>query len=289
MRALVIAAALAAGCGSAVAQSATPEDLDRLKRMLDERLPAPQPRTRGLSKGERPLRSDDFYSIPRREQDGNPSANPGKRSSTEAPTWLGVGTAAAGEGDAPRPPSAAAAPRGSQRVQARRDSYVIDLKTDLNGQQLDDALATLSQKYNLEVTRANKLGEILVSAGQPTATRSLAPAPAAPSLRGALEPKIIKQLRNEPFVDAAYVHFLVSPKTLPRRTDTKVQAGSDTYSWNWRLGETNDGNWGLKMLRMPPVWTILNRVRKLEPDRPRTRMAFLDVGFGTHSHISHKE
>src|SRR5215510_11745810 len=251
MRAQVTAAALAAGCGSAVAQSATPEDLDRLKRMLDERLPAAQPRTRGLSKGERPLRSDDFYSIPRREQDGNPSANPGKRSSTDAPTWLGVGTAAAGEGDAPRPPSAAAAPRGSQRVQARRDSYVIVLKTDLNGQQLDDALATLSQKYNLEITRANKLGEIRVSPRQSSATRSLAPSPSSESLGAALEPKIIKDLRNEPFVDAAYVDFLVSPKSLPRRTDTKVQSGGNTYSWNWRTGETSDGNWGLKMMRMP--------------------------------------
>jgi len=287
MRALVIAAALAAGCGSAMAQSATPEDLDRLKRMLDERLPPQQPRTRGLSKGERPLRSDDFYSIPRREQDGNPSANPGKRSSTDAPTWLGVGTAQAGEGDGTRPPPAAAAPRGSQRVQARRDSYVIVLKTDLNGQQLDEALATLSQKYNLEVTRANKLGEIRVSPRQTPATRGVAPAPAAPSLGAALEPKIIKELRNEPFVDAAYVDFLVTPKSLPRRTDTKVQAGSDTYTWNWRLGEMNDGNWGLKMMRMPPVWTILNRVRKIEPDRTRTRMAFLDVGFGTHGHITY--
>src|SRR5262245_26035781 len=140
MRALVIAAALAAGCGSAVAQSATPEDLDRLKRMLDERLPAPQPRTRGLSKGERPLRSDDFYSIPRREQDGNPSANPGKRSSTDAPTWLGVGTAQDGEGDGTRPPTAAAAPRGYQREQDRRDTTVFVTQNALNGKQTTEAL-----------------------------------------------------------------------------------------------------------------------------------------------------
>jgi subtilisin family serine protease len=284
MRAFVIGAALAAWCGSALAQSSTPEDLDRLKRMLDERLPQ-APRTRGLSKGERPLRSDDFYSIRRREQDGNPSANPGKRSSGDG--LIGIGAAQAAEGDGPREPSAAAAPRGSQRVQARRDSYVIVLKTDLNGQQLDEALATLSQKYNLEVTRANKLGEIRVSP-RPAATRGLAPAAPAPeSLGAALEPKIIKELRNEPFVDAAYVDFLVTPKSLPRRADTKVQSGGNTYTWTWQVGEANDGNWGLKMLRMPPVWTILNRVRKIDPDRPRTRMAFLDVGFGTHGHISY--
>src|SRR5262245_15076147 len=286
MRALVMAAALA-WSGTALAQSSAPEDLDRLKRMLDERLP-PAPRTRGLSKGERPLRSDDFYSIRRREQDGqsNPGLNPGKRSALDAPAMFGIPAASAGESDGTREPAAAAAPRGSQRVQARRDSYVIVLKTDLNGQQLDEALATLSQKYNLEITRANKLGEIRVSP-RPAATRGLAPAPRSESLGAALEPKIIKELRNEPFVDAAYVDFLVTPKALPRRTDTKVQSGSDTYSWSWRTGETSDGNWGLKVMRMPPVWTILNRVRKIDPDRPRTRMAFLDVGFGTHGHISY--
>jgi subtilisin family serine protease len=286
MRALVMAAALAAWSGTALGQSSAPEDLDRLKRMLDERLPQ-APRTRGLSKGERPLRSDDFYSIRRREQDGqaNPSLNPGKRSALDAPGLFGVPAAAAAEGEGPREPSAAA-PRGSQRVQAKRDSYVIVLKTDLDGQQLDAALATLSQKYNLEITRANKLGEIRVSPRQ-AATRGLAPAPRTESLGAALEPQIIKELRNEPFVDAAYVDFLVSPKALPRRTDTKVLAGGNTYSWSWRTGETSDGNWGLKVMRMPPVWTILNRVRKIDPDRPRTRMAFLDVGFGTHGHINY--
>jgi subtilisin family serine protease len=287
MRALVMAAALAAWSGTALGQSSTPEDLDRLKRMLDERLPQ-APRTRGLSKGERPLRSDDFYSIRRREQDGqaNPSLNPGKRSALDAPGLFGVPAAAAAEGEGAREPSAAAAPRGSQRVQTKRDSYVIVLKTDLDGQQLDAALATLSQKYNLEITRANKLGEIRVSPRQ-AATRGLAPAPRTESLGAALEPQIIKELRNEPFVDAAYVDFLVSPKALPRRTDTKVLAGGNTYSWSWRTGETSDGNWGLKVMRMPPVWTILNRVRKIDPDRPRTRMAFLDVGFGTHGHINY--
>ena len=288
MRALVIAAALAAWCGSALAQSSTPEDLDRLKRMLDDRLPQ-APRTRGLSKGgERPLKSDDFYSIRRRDQDGSPSTNPGKRSFHEAPALIGIGAAQAAEGEAPSQPSAAAAPRGSQKVQARRDSYVIVLKTDLSGQQLDEALATLSQKYNLEITRANKLGEIRVSPRQ-AATRGLAPAPApvTQTLGAALEPQIIKQLRNEPFVDAAYVDFLVTPKSLPRRTDTQVQASGSTYTWNWRVGEGNDGNWGLKLLRMPPVWTILNRIRKIDPGRARTRMAFLDVGFGTHGHITY--
>ena len=287
MRWLMVATALLAWGGTALAQSPTPDDLDRLKRMLDERLPQ-APRTRGLTKSERPLRSDDFQSIRRRDQDGTatPDAKPGKGSQWQAPAMFGIAAAQAADEAGVRQPSPAP-PRGSQRVQASRDSYVIVLKTDLSGEQLDAALQTLSQKYNLEVTRANKLGEIRVSPRR-AATRGLAAAPApAQSLGAALEPPIIKELRNEPFVDAAYVDFLVTPKSLPRRSDTKVEAGGTTYTWNWGVGESNDGNWGLKMLRMPPVWTILNRVRKIDPDRPRTRMAFLDVGFGTHSHISY--
>src|SRR5262245_44890408 len=286
MRWLMVATALLAWGGTALAQSPTPDDLDRLKRMLDERLPQ-APRTRGLTKSERPLRSDDFQSIRRRDQDGTatPDAKPGKGSQWQAPARFGIAAAQAADEAGVRQPSPAP-PRGSQRVQARRDGYVIVLKTDLSGEQLDAALKTLSQKYNLEVTRANKLGEIRVSP-RAVATRGLAAPAASQSLGAALEPPIIKELRNEPFVDAAYVDFLVTPKSLPRRSDTKVQSGGATYSWNWGVGESNDGNWGLKMLRMPPVWTILNRVRKIDPDRPRTRMAFLDVGFGTHSHISY--
>jgi hypothetical protein len=119
MRALVMAAALAAWSGTALGQSSTPEDLDRLKRMLDERLPQ-APRTRGLSKGERPLRSDDFYSIRRREQDGqaNPSLNPGKRSALDAPGLFGVPAAAAAEGEGG---ARALGGGGAARLAARAD------------------------------------------------------------------------------------------------------------------------------------------------------------------------
>ena len=60
-----------------------------------------------------------------------------------------------------------------------------------------------------------------------------------------------------------------------------------TFSWQWLPGEAQDGNWGLKSIRMPPVWTILERARKIDPERPRTRMAFLDVGFGAHGHLTY--
>src|SRR5262249_46126886 len=125
MRWLMVATALLAWGGTALAQSPTPDDLDRLKRMLDERIPQ-APRTRGLGKGDRPLKSDDFQSIRRRDRDGSgtPGADPGKRSQWQAPALIGIAAAEAGDeaGGAALPP--AAAPRGSQRVQARRDSYV---------------------------------------------------------------------------------------------------------------------------------------------------------------------
>jgi subtilisin family serine protease len=68
-----------------------------------------------------------------------------------------------------------------------------------------------------------------------------------------------------------------------------VQSGSTTFSWHWRNGETDDGNWGLKAIRMPPVWTILDRVRKADPNRVRPRLVFLDSGFGTHGHLVYNQ
>src|SRR5262245_8467632 len=125
MRWLMVATALLAWGGTALAQSPTPDDLDRLKRMLDERLPQ-APRTRGLTKSERPLRSDDFQSIRRRDQDGTatPDAKPGKGSQWQAPALLGIATAQAADEAGVQPPSPAAPP-GPQRLQARRDRYGV--------------------------------------------------------------------------------------------------------------------------------------------------------------------
>jgi len=290
MRPLMFAVAFAVLAGPALAQSTSPDDVDRLKRMLDEKLGSGA-RTRSIAKPDKPLKEDDFHSIKRDQNPEPKQPAPGKRSSLDGArplpsALLGIAPAQAGEdgivlaqSDQPR--------RGAQRLQAKRDSYVILLKADITSQQLDAAVATLSSKYNLEITRHTKLGELHVSPRGEPGAKSLGTAPR--TLGSALEPKVIKDLRNEPFVDAAYVDFLVTPKAVPRRVDTTVKSGAVTHTWNWRTGEANDGNWGLKLMRMPAVWTILHRARKIDPDRPRTRMAFLDVGFGAHGHLAYNE
>jgi subtilisin family serine protease len=285
MRPLVFAVAIAVLAGPALAQSTSPEDVDKLKRMLDEKFGSPS-RTRGSAKPQKQLKQEDFYSIQRdggdRQQTTTP---PGKRSVLDLPgALMAIAPAHAGPGDVAQ----ADTRRGSRRLEVKRDSYVILLKGNLTDQQLDAAIATLRDKYGLEVTRHTRLGEIYVSPSRETGTRSVGVEPK--TLGSALEPKIIKDLRKEPFVEAAYVDFVVSPKSLPRRIDTTVKSGAGaTVSWNWRLGEASDGNWGLKLMRMPPVWSILQRVRKIDPDRKRTRMAFLDAGFGVHGHLAYNE
>lgn len=172
------------------------------------------------------------------------------------------------------------------QVAVQRDSYVIRLKPDVTGEQID----ALLDKYNLEVTKAVPvLGVLHVSPAAPKpATRGLAPQKSQPETLGeALAPQIIIDLRKEPAVGSAFVNTTVAPKALPPRVDTKAQSGDAIYSWHWRSGAVDDGNWGHKMMRLPPVWTILNAVRRAHPERGRTPNVFLDTGFGVHGHLTY--
>ncbi len=271
MRAFMFAAIMAMLAGDAMAQS-SPQDLDRLRSLLDDRLGSGK-RTRSVARPQQPkvLKPDDFYVV---RPDGTVRAND-KRSSmsnpagvllAEAAGWAGYPALAA---DASDIVLAQADGRARSAPQIKRDSYVVQLKDDLTSAELDDAIDTLRNKYGLEITNHNNtLGLLYVSPARNN-RRGVAAAPSSEprTLGAALEPQIIKDLRREPFVDAAYVNFAIGPKSLPRRSDTKVQAGPATFSWDWRTGGTNDGNWGLKAIRMPPVWTILDRARKANPDR----------------------
>src|SRR5262245_3832176 len=98
MRAFMLAAALAVLGSPVAAQS--PDDVDRLKRMLDQRIP-PHGGSGGTTRSfsqptpapvqrERPLRSDDFYSIKRDQSRG---AGPEKRSSIDVPALPGISAA----------------------------------------------------------------------------------------------------------------------------------------------------------------------------------------------------
>lgn len=90
-------------------------------------------------------------------------------------------------------------------------SYAVQFKAGLSKAERDAALATLRDKYKLHIVKFNRGLDILRV--RPRA----APARAPKSLGAALTPKVIQDLRKEPFVDAAYVDFPVSPPRAPAR------------------------------------------------------------------------
>src|SRR5712691_11712828 len=47
-----------------------------------------------------------------------------------------------------------------------------------------------------------------------------------------------------------------------------------------------DGNWGMKTIRMPPVWTILQRYRDAKPNLVRPKVAIVDTGFAVHEDLT---
>jgi subtilisin family serine protease len=293
MRALVCFVTAVVLAGNAAAQS-SPQDLDRLKRLLDEKLGSPAPKTRSVRPPDKPVNPDDFYVV---QPDGtirDPKVQGTQKRSAMGAEIASFASGLAGLAGSGANTGGSGAPvmlaqgsspyRGAPQIQ--RDSYVVQLRSDLTSEELDQAIRTLREKYNLEITRSNNsLGILHVSPRGGTSRSVTAPR----SLGAALEPPIIQDLRKEPFVDAAYVNFMVGPKAVPRRSDLKITAGQSTFAWHWRNGSVDDGNWGLKLMRMPPVWTILDRYRKANPDRPRARLVFLDVGFGVHGQITYNE
>ena len=51
------------------------------------------------------------------------------------------------------------------------------------------------------------------------------------------------------------------------------------FSWRWNAGSDEDGNWGLKAIRVPAVWNIIDRHRRLHPDEKRPKIGIIDSGF----------
>ena len=178
----------------------------------------------------------------------------------------------------------------------KKDVFIIQFKPSTTEQQIDQLIS----KYNLTVRDVNwDLGVLYVSSERPPATRSIGGAtrsasPAAPAakskpetLGGLLEPDVLKKIRKEPVVNAAAVHSTISPKALPRPSETSVNVDKRAYHWSWRPDATNDGNWGLKRLRLPPVWQVLKTVRAGENPGKVPVMGFLDIGFGWHGHLQY--
>jgi hypothetical protein len=50
--------------------------------------------------------------------------------------------------------------------------------------------------------------------------------------------------------------------------------------------QLRDGNWGLKAMRLPPVWTIVQRYRLAKPKLPKPKLAILDTGFFPHEDLN---
>src|SRR5262245_29399074 len=120
--------------------------------------------------------------------------------------------------------SSRAVPR-SRRAEARAGlsalaqmTYAVQFKAGLSKAERDAAVATLRDKYKLKIVKINQGLDILRVAPR------VPPKRAPKSLGAALTPKVIQDLRKEPFVDAAYVDFPVSPPR-PRSLKSRSKPG----------------------------------------------------------------
>jgi subtilisin family serine protease len=212
-------------------------------------------------------------------------------SGTEEPLRMTAAADAMPLGGSPRPALRVAPPQRlaeSKRMRSAQpfgvvpDTYIVQFKYSATAEEVDAVL----DKYNLNIVGGMpKLGIVLVQRRE-TRTRSITGGgQSGPHDAGeVLEPAFLRRLRREPGVNAATVQATIAPKSIPRPSSTKVDDAGRAYYWTWRPGVTDDGNWGLKRMRLPTVWRILEsyRARGSEP----VRMSFLDSGFTSlHPHI----
>ena len=118
-----------------------------------------------------------------------------------------------------------AAPRAKRQAEARPGlramaqlSYAVQFRAGLGKAERAAALATLRDKYKLKIVNINKGLDIVRVAPR------VPPKRAPKTLGAALAPKVIQDLRKEPFVDAAYVDFPVSPPR-PRALKSRSKPG----------------------------------------------------------------
>lgn len=185
-----------------------------------------------------------------------------------------------------RRPERGAGEQRRQRVPvAKPNSYVIQLTPDADADEIDALLA----KYGLTVTKLiAPLGVLTVeldaSAAQREAARA-APEPGvqdpATKLQSILEPPLIKELREEKIVEGAFVNSVMEARHLPSPAGASINVDNEVFSWRWNAGDGEDGNWGLKQIRVPPVWTVLKRHRASNPDVQRPKVGIIDGGFAT--------
>ncbi|WP_072396628.1 M4 family metallopeptidase [Hyphomicrobium sp. CS1GBMeth3] len=168
---------------------------------------------------------------------------------------------------------------------AKPNSFVIQLSPNAT----ESDIEALLKKYNLTITKMiAPLGVITVEQADPARQRSVQPTPAAAAqdskaqLQNVLEPPIIRELREEKIVDGAFVNSTMEAKQLRKTTGAAITVDDEVFAWRWNAGDSLDGNWGLKAIRLPPVWTILDRHRQANPSVTRPKIAVIDSGFATH-------
>jgi hypothetical protein len=149
---------------------------------------------------------------------------------------------------------------------------------------VDQQIQNLLRKYNLRHVGADSINRLLlVESNDPR----IAPTD--------INPPVIRELRKEPIVANAFVDVPMSTRSLPSAVDLLVKRGSETYNWLWGKlvsrpldsgsSQTLDGNWGLKAIRMPPVWTIIHRNRAAKSKLVRPKLAIIDTGFSKHDDL----
>lgn len=220
------------------------------------------------------------------------------------PLTLTAGAASSSKSPAPSTRSATSSLRlaeASSRMRSSKafgvvpDVYIVHFKNIVTEEQMLNVV----RKYNLDVVgTVPALGIIYVKrkkTDNSTATsgsRSVGSTPEAKKsdarkAESVLNPDFLQKLRKEPGINAATVHSTVAPKYTPRPTGTTITDNGHPFTWTWQPGVTDDGNWGLKRMRLPPVWHILKSYRATRLGGEPVTMGFLDSGFSYHGHLAY--
>lgn len=180
----------------------------------------------------------------------------------------------------------------AQEVQGpRANYYLIQFKAGVTKAQRDALLA----KYGLTIARSNETYNIFVVSkpGEQIKTESLS---------DFYNPPIVQALRRESIVQSVSVDSPARTRSVPKASSLMVKDDHGvTYQWDWKSyaiaaptpsdltaaarPQTLDGNWGLKILRMPPVWTIVQRFRASNPKSVQPKLAIIDTGFSLHDNL----
>ena len=158
---------------------------------------------------------------------------------------------------------------------ARRNSFVIQLKPDIPD--VETEFDALLARHSLEVVSwLDGLGIVTVRLKDaPRDARTVAPA----TIEQILEPPVVTKLRAETIVEAAVANGVMSTASMPKASSSfAYDERQRKLRWSWDVGATDDGNWGLKAMRLPAAWRILTSERARMKSQP-PKIAFLDTGF----------